>query len=172
MIMHDFGRTPPRFVAQTPAGALRGGFPRRPSLGQADGQDWQARAQTAVAAFDLLLARAKDIGDLDARGALLEWVSSPEVPGTPAERYRVVSEDLAQGTPWMDISQKRVSDLELMDTLFETKVLQAEQAFSPVGHPAGPGSIVSMGGAFTPTGIVLGAVGILGLLVVPLVMGE
>lgn len=170
--MYDFGRTPPRFVAQTPAGAWRGAPSRRSALGQAESQDWQARAQAAVSAFDILLGRAKDVGDLDARGALLEWVSLPGVPGTPAERYRVVVEDLAQGTPWVDISQKRVSDLELMDTLFETKVIQAEQAYSPVGQPVQAGSIVNLKGAFTPTGIVLGAVGILGLLVVPLVMGE
>jgi hypothetical protein len=169
--MHDFGRKAPRFVAQTPAGGYRGA-PRRAALGQAEIQDGRARAQTALSAFDLLLDRARNIGNLDARGALLEWVSSPEVPGTPAERYRVVAEDLAQGTPWADISQKRVGDLELMDTMFETKVKQAEQAFSPVGQPVSAGSIVNLSGAFTPTGIALGAVGILGLLVVPLVMGE
>lgn len=170
--MYDFGRTPPRFVGQTPARAFRGAAPRRAMLGQAAVADWQARARAAVSAFDSLMDRARNIGDLDARGALLEWVSSPDVPGTPAERYQVVAVDLAQGTPWADISEKRVSDLELMDTMFETKVKQAEQAFSPVGQPVQPGSIVNLAGAFTPTGIVLGAVGILGLLVVPLVFGE
>jgi hypothetical protein len=58
-------------------------------LGQAAIADWQTRAQAAVSAFDALLERAKNIGNLDARGALLEWVSSPEVPGAPAERYQV-----------------------------------------------------------------------------------
>jgi hypothetical protein len=167
--MYDFGSKTPRFRAQTPARAFLGALPHRTALGQEELRSWQERGELAVGAFDVLLDRVRNIEDLDAQGALFEWISSPGVPGTPAERYRVVEEDLAQGAIWTDIAHKRISDLELMDALLETKVRQAEQGFPP---PGSAGSIVNLRGALTPTGIVLGTVGILGLLVVPLVFGE
>lgn len=170
--MNGFGWQASRFAGQSGALALRGGVPGRPRLGQSDTGEWKTRAQAAVQAFDLLLGRTQQVGNPDARKALMDWVSTPDAPGTPAERYRVVVDDLAQGAPWAEVGQKRVTDLELMDMLFETKVKQAEQAFAPAGQPEQPGMIVNLRGAFTPTGIVLGAAGILGLLVVPLVMGD
>lgn len=168
--MNGFGWQPARFAGN--AGVSLGGTNvRRPRLSQADEAAWGDRARAAVEAFDLISARAQQIGNPEARRAILEWVSTPSIPGTPAERYKVVVDDLVQGTPWAEISQKRVSDLELMDTMFDTKVKQAEQSYTPLSQPEAPGA-TARGGALTTTGIVLGAVGILGLLVVPLVIGE
>lgn len=169
--MNGFGWQPARFAGNAGV-SLAGRNVRRPRLSQADEAAWADRARAAVEAFDLLSARAQQIGNPDARRAIFEWVSTPGVPGTPAERYKVVVDDLTQGTPWAEISQKRVSDLELMDTMFDTKVKQAEQSYAPISQPEAPGVTASRAGALSTTGIVLGAVGILGLLVVPLVIGE
>jgi hypothetical protein len=134
--------------------------------------DYRIRADAALQNFDILLGRTSEIDNLDARRALLGWVSTPDAPGTPAERYRVVAEDLSRGAPFSDVAQKRLGDLETMNAMFESKVKQAEQAYATKAEPAPAGATSKPGGGLTTTGIVLGAGALFGLLVVPLVWGE
>lgn len=146
-----------------------------PSRGGALSQSdvaWKNRGTAAVARFDNLLKETAGIGNAAARAEIMAWVGSASQPGTPAERYKVVVDDLAQGSAWEEISTKRVVDLEAIDDLLATKVKQGEQAFAPTAQPDQAGQILDFRGAFTPTGIVLGTIGVLGLLVVPLVVGE
>lgn len=141
-------------------------------MGQPDTSSYVARAKAALAAYDDLLNRIASVGDEATRQDLLSWISRSDVPGTPAERRKTVGEDLASLGPNSDLAtiQKRVDDLEAMNKTLGAKVKNAEAAFPPIQNPKEAGQ-VKVSGIFTPTGIVLGAVSVLGLLVVPLMVG-
>lgn len=140
-------------------------------MGQTDTSSYVTRAQAALAAYDDLLNRISSVGDAATRNDLLTWISRSDVPGTPAERRKTVGEDLASLGPNSDLStiQKRVDDLQAMNKILEAKVKNAEAAFPPIQNPKEAGQ-VKVSGIFTPTGIALGAVSILSLLVVPLMV--
>lgn len=169
--MHDFGWQRPRFVSPSLAGSPWGADGRRQAMGQT-ASAWKIRAEQAVGHFDNLLRRIADIGDANARQNLMAWVGNSSQPGTPAERYKAVVDDLSAGAPANDVTTKRISDLEGVDAALDSMVLQGEQAHAPTGQPDQPGRIVNFSGAFTPTGIVLGTLGLVGLLVVPFLLRE
>ncbi len=170
--MHEFGWQRPRFVSPELGGPGWGTPPPPPALGQFEQAAWRARADDAVARFDDLLRRIAGIGDAGARDALMGWVGSPSQPGTAAERYKVVVDDMVNGTPWSDISEKRLLDLEGVVGALQSEVAKAEQSYPASGNPNAPGTITTDRGYLSATGIVLGIVGLLGLLVVPLVVRE
>lgn len=162
--MHEFGWQRPRFL-----GPMLGGFGSpSPALGQFEQVAWRARAQASVTKFDDLLRRIGKFGDAGERDALMAWIGSPMQPGTPAERYKVVVDDLAQGTAWNDISEKRLLDLEGVVTQLESEVSKAEQSTPAAANPNPPGAITTDRGYITATGLVLGAVGLLGLVALPI----
>lgn len=153
------------------AGSIFSVFPTGPALGQQDTASYMARAQVAVTKYDALLGRVANIGNEAARNEMLTWISRSDVPGTPAERRNVVAQDLANsgvGTT-LDTLAKRISGLEEINNTFEAKVKVNEQAYPSVQNPKESGQ-VKVEGVFTKTGIVLGVVSVLGLLVVPLMV--
>lgn len=153
------------------AGSIFNVFPSSPVLGQQDAADYVTRAQAAVAQYDDLLKRISNIGDKAAQDELLNWISRADVPGTPAERRKTVGEDLVNPGLAANsyVGMKRAGDLEEMNKLLEAKVKKAEGAFPSVSNPNAPGQ-VKINNVFTPTGIALGVVSVLGLLVVPLML--
>jgi hypothetical protein len=162
--MYEFGWQRPRFL-----GSALGAFGApSPALGQFQQVAWRARAQAAVGKFDDLLRRIATIGDAGARDALMAWIGSPTQPGTPAERYKVVVDDLAQGTSWNDISEKRLLDLEGVVSQLEAEVSKAEQSYPAAANPNPPGAIRTDRGYITATGLALGALGLLGLVALPI----
>lgn len=165
--MNDFFWQP-RFANRAPSGGFGS---RRQAMGQT-APAWKIRAETAVGNFDNLLRRISGIGDQGARDRLMSWVGNSSQPGTPAERYKAVIDDLSSGAVFTDITTKRVSDLEGVDAALESMVVQGEQAHAPTSQPDQPGTIVNFGGAMTPTGIVLVTLGLTGLLVVPFLLRE
>lgn len=148
-------------------------FPAGPGLGQ--GQDpvvvYIQRAESAAARYDDLLKRAANIGYDAGRNEILAWVSNSDVPGTPAERRKIVAEELANpgAAAGADTTLKRVADLEWVNQEFERRVKSAETAYATIQKPNPPGTI-SQDGPLTLVGFGLGAVGILSLLVVPLMV--
>lgn len=157
----------PQVVRLASAGSVFTSFPAGPGLGQ-DNSSYVARAQAATAKYDELLGRISNIADEAARNELLAWISRSDVPGTPAERRKVVGEDMATPGVGIDTQIKRVGDLEEMNKTLEAKVKVAEAAYPSVQNPK-EGQI-KQNGVFTTTGIVLGVVSVLGLLVVPLIV--
>ena len=154
------------------AGSIFNVLPAAPSMGQQDTTSYMARAQAAVSQYDSLLKRISDIADDAARNDLLSWISTSSVPGTPAERRNIVAADMANpGAVGLDVMTKRLGDLEEMNKTLEAKVKTAEQGSASTKNPQEPG-LVKRSGVFTPTGIALGAVSVLGLLVVPLMLRE
>jgi len=142
-----------------------------PALGQQDNSSYIARASAAVAKYDDLLNRISEISDTPTRNDLLSWISDASIPGTPAERRQMVGEDLknpsvANSTP---VGMQRVQSLEQINDQLQAKVEKAEASFPPIRNPNQPGQ-VKVGGLFTPTGIGLGIVSVLSLLVVPFVL--
>lgn len=136
------------------------------SLGQASA--WAARAQEAVARYDALVKRTAAIQDGNTRGDILSWISDPTTPGSPADRYQFVKDDLANTVSWDDAHTAHVKDLEAVNTEFETRVANGEK--SGTYGPFGPLSIVSPQGQLTGVGIGLVVVAALGLLVVPVAL--
>lgn len=162
----------PKLGLVSMAGSIFNVFPPGPGLGQQqDTSSYVARAQAAVAKYDDLLKRMANIGDVGTRNDLLRWISDSTVPGTPAERRKVVGDDLQNpiAATSTDIGLQRVKGLEQMDDLLEAQVAKAEAAFPSVLNPNAPGQI-KRNDVFTPTGIVLGVASVLGLLVVPLML--
>lgn len=157
----------PQVVKMAGAATIFTSFPSGPGLGQ-DNSSYVARAQAATAKYDELLGRISNIGNEAARNELLSWISRSDVPGTPAERRKTVGEDLANPGVGVDTQIKRVGDLEEMNKALEAKVKAAELAYASVQNPKE--GQVKENGMFTTTGIVLGAVSLLGLLVVPLMV--
>jgi len=153
------------------AGSMFNVFPSSPALGQQDAADYVARAQAAIAQYDDLLKRIANIGDKATQNDLLSWISRADVPGTPAERRKIVGEDLVNPPLAANsyTGMKRVGDLEEMNKLLDAKVKKAEASFPSISNPNAPGQI-KLNNVFTPTGIALGAVSILGLLVVPFML--
>lgn len=170
--MQEFGWHRARFVSPSLSGsAWSQPGQRRQSMGQL-AATWRIRADTAVGQFDSLLKRIANIGDEPTRQDLMAWVGNPLQVGTPAERYKIVVDDLSQSAGWTDITTKRVVDLEGVVAALETKVKQGEQAHSPTGQPNQPGSVTTPSGALSTTGIVLVTLGLAGLLVVPFLLRE
>lgn len=166
--MFDTGFTRGRFMSLgSPFGP---GAQAGPSMGQALYQQWEARARAVLSSWNQLLDRTSQIGNAAARSEILDWISRSDVPGTPAERYDAVAKDVQEGAFVTPVAQQRIVDLENMARTLETKVKNAETAYASIATPDQPGMVVDFRGAFTPTGFVLGAVVILGLLVVPLVV--
>jgi hypothetical protein len=135
-------------------------------MGQAP--DWKERAWKAVDGYDTLVARAAGISDDAARSSILGWVGRTNVPGSPAERYNVVVADLA-GMPEPEMAMKRTEDLEDVVAEFETMVENALSSFGTIPKPSA-GGVVSPEGGLTTKGVIVGAVAVLGLIVLPLAL--
>jgi hypothetical protein len=142
---------------------MRGPAPRR-TLGQ-EPEEWRRRAKDAVAHFDLILARVSLVADDEERGRLLKEIGRDDVPGTPAERYTVVKQDIATaGTQMPEIATARIRQLEDDLSRLDTEVTLAEEAYGTLAAPEGAAGAPGRAAA----GLVAGGIALLGLVVVPL----
>jgi tetrahydromethanopterin S-methyltransferase subunit B len=98
-------------------------------LGQTP-DEWLRRAREAVANFDDLLAELAHVADDTVRGQILLWIGREDVPGSPAERYKVVVGDLERAAAYTEeIPIKRVEELErAVDDLYQ-RVAGAGRAY-------------------------------------------
>lgn len=129
-----FGRGP--FSA-----SIGGQFAR---LGQT-GLEWYNRAKLAMKIFEGLIGRTDRIANKTAREAILEWLGSPTVQDTPANRYAAVAGDVVYDveafTPpnynayQLERRQNRVEGLEAVDEDFQEKVAAAEKEFGLLPAP-------------------------------------
>jgi hypothetical protein len=136
----------------------------RRALGQ-EPEEWRRRAKDAVARFDLLLARISLVADDEERGRLLKEIGRDDVPGTPAERYTVVKQDLAAAeaqTP--EVATARIRHLEEDLFRLDTGVALAEDSYGTLAAPEGAAGAPGR----TAAGLVAGGIALLGLVVVPL----
>jgi hypothetical protein len=134
-------------------------------LGQTP-DEWLRRAREAVANFDDLLAELAHVADDTARGQILMWIGREDVPGSPAERYKVVVEDLERGEAAYteEIPVKRVEEIErAVDDLYQ-RVAGAGRAYGLF-----PGAEGAEKPRMTPmpmmTAFVLGSIVFIGLAV-------
>jgi hypothetical protein len=134
----------------------------------ADEPWWPDTARRLVAQFDDILRRVALISDADARGEILKTIGRADVPGAPAERYKVVSDALKAGAPADAILAQRVTQLEDMVGDLEGTVSGAEEAYGTLPAPEGTGG--APGRAGTAARFVMGSVALLCLVVVPLAL--
>lgn len=133
-------------------------------LGQADLME---KGRQEVEAYDFLLGRVSMIADDTARGDILKWVGRSDMPGSPAERYKVVADALARAETEDGLLGDRVEQLRRVVTELGARVDNAESAYGTLSAPAGAGSTpeAGMGGLCLAGGIAL-----LGLVVIPLLL--
>lgn len=141
-------------------------------MGQAS-EEWLLRAQAAVSEFEGLFERAGRISDANARGALMRWIGREDVPGNPAERYKVVMVDLAEAEGGIlaavgsDITESRVSQLEAITVEFHSKIASAEAAYGTIPAPADAGAGFVPGTGISRSGFFAGSIGLLALVAIP-----
>jgi len=124
------------------------------------------RAQTAVAQYQALMARLADVNDANAQLEIRNWLGDSNTPGTPAERYQEVENDLSQGQPDPTLQAKRVSDLEALLPDFESQVAGAEAAY---GTKTGD-ETSSADGVFSGNNLAMMALAAVSLFVLPFVL--
>lgn len=139
------------------------------ALGQADYSQAIVDGQKAVMQFDALLSRLAMVKDDDTRGEILKWIGRSDVPGDPAERYKVVVDKLVSGAEPDDVFAKRVDDLKGVVSEFDAKVKDAESYGTlPAPKSMGADEVPNQG---TRMGMCLaGGIALLGLVVVPLLL--
>jgi hypothetical protein len=136
-----------------------------PALSPDQGSAWTARAQAAIAQYDALMKRTALIQDTTSRYAILAWIGTPNTPTAPAFQYQSVKDNLASGGPWDSTHTTQVTNLEAVNTQFNTRVSAGEQAGTY--GPWGPLSIVDASGQITDVGIGIVAMSALTLFVIP-----
>ena len=139
------------------------------AMGQTDYSKSISDGQQAVAQFDALLSRLAVVKDDGMRGDILKWIGRSDVPGDPAERYKVVVDTLTSGAEPDDTFAKRVNDLKGAVSELEAKVKDAESYGTlPVPKSMGADEVPDQG---TRMGTCLaGGIALLGLIVVPLLL--
>lgn len=129
---------------------------------------WPGDARKAVEEYDRLLSRAALVSDADARGEILKWTGRADVPGSPAERYKVVTDALKSGAPADAALRERVTQLSDQVDEFRAMVANAEESYGTLPAPGGAGSAPARG--TTAAGLALGGIALLFLVVFPLAL--
>lgn len=137
-------------------------------LGQTSVQDLERRAGEAIAKYRVLVKRAGLIKDDATRQGILQWIGDGSIPGTPADRFRHVSDEEAQGAPWDEIRTEHLDSLEAANAELETRVVNGEKSGVIAGH--GPLALVDDSGKLTGVGVGLVVIAVVGLFVVPLTL--
>jgi hypothetical protein len=142
------------------------------TMGQAS-EEWMLRAQAAVSEFEGLFSRVERISDANTRGAIIRWIGMEDMPGSPAERYKVVRMDLAEAEAGIlaavasDITESRVSQLEAITVELYSKIASAEEAYGATPAPADAGAGFVPGTRISRSGFFAGSIGLLALVAVP-----
>lgn len=108
-------------------------------MGQTTPSDWYRRAKESLAKYDALADRVKRIANQTERKTIQEWMGSPAVDGTPAERYQTVLSDLQQDVeaytpPAVNAYQverrtNRIKKLEAFNKSLEGMIANAEAVY-------------------------------------------
>ena len=119
-----------------PAMAVLGGSPQHFSLGQT-GRQWYEKAKAAIAEYDKLVQRTRQVANKTERENILAWLGSPTVVTSPAYRHASVMSDVRENveafTPLnygaynVERRQNRVTKLEDINDDFRDLVSTAEQ---------------------------------------------
>jgi hypothetical protein len=135
-------------------------------LGQGD-QWWPKEGRDAISSYDQLMMRVPLVNNEQARTDILAWIGRSDLPGSPAERHKVVSDALAAGVGPSDIIRQRVTQLEEAVASLEAKVDNAEEAYGtlPAAPAAGSTSEAGVRGL-----VISGSIALLGLVVAPLLL--
>jgi hypothetical protein len=133
---------------------------------------WPTEGLSTVQAWDALIARVSQVANQGAQDEILKWVGRSDIPGSPAERYKVVADSLnTKFTPSTasDISElrKRLDSLETYKSDLEARVQNAEQSYGLLA--ASPGAVSTPEHDRTMQ-YVTGGIALLGLIVLPFVL--
>lgn len=133
---------------------------------------WPTEGLSAAQAWDALIARVSQIANEGAQNEILKWVGRSDIPGSPAERYKVIVDDLNRKfTPSTEgqISdlKKRVDVLKSYAGELEAKIKSAEQAYGMLSASSGAGSTP---GHDRTMEYVAGGIALLGLIVLPVIL--
>ncbi len=134
---------------------------------------WPSEGLSSVQSWDALIARLAKTSDPEAREKVLEWIGRSDIPGSPAERYKVVVDDLNRNfmpsTPEQIASlRNRVDQLEANTSQLEAKVKNAEKTFGV--YVASTAEAPSMPDADMMMECVTGSIALLGLVIMPLLL--
>lgn len=154
--MDTFGWQKPKF------GPFGKGF-AHVHLGQTSVSSLEARADAAVAKYADLLGRYRMLKDSGEAALISEWIGASSIPGSPADRFVTLQEEIRGNGPWDEIRTGHLEALEAANAELETRVLNGEKA-----GVMGPMAIVDNQGKLTGTGVSLVAVAVLCLVVIPL----
>lgn len=144
-----------------------------PKMGQQSAYPWwPSEAASTVQAWNGLISRAALIADSDARGKLLSWVGRSDVPGSPAERYQAIAEDISgKYQPLTDsdagLLRQRLDLLNSYKSELEARVKNAEQAYGVLTASA---EVVSNPERHRMMICVAGGIALLGFIILPLVL--
>lgn len=133
---------------------------------------WPTEGLSTVQGWDALIARVSQIANEGAQTEILKWIGRSDIPGSPAERYKVVADSLnTKFTPSTvsDISglRKRLDFLETYKNELEARVNSAEQSYGLLA--------ASTGAVSTPEHdrtmqYVTAGIALLGLIILPVVL--
>lgn len=133
---------------------------------------WPSEGLATAQAWDALLARTAKLADKNAQTQILDWVGRSRTPGSPAERYQVVVNDInTQFSPWSESEaaslRQRLDQLGSFVAQLEAKVKAAEQSSGtlPASSEARSTPEQDMMMECVTAGIAL-----LGLIILPLVL--
>jgi len=163
-------------AARTGPVGLRTG-PVEPRMGQSAPAPaaplwWPSEGLAAVQAWDALVARLAKVQNPDAQKEILAWIGRSDTPGSPAERYQVVADDVRTNyspltQEQVDALRRRVDQLEANASEFEARVKNAEQAYgvfvASTEAPNMPEHDMMME-------CVTGGIALLGLVIMPLLL--
>jgi hypothetical protein len=132
---------------------------------------WPTEGLTTAQAWDALLARAAKLSDGPAKTEILQWVGRSDIPGSPAERYRIIVDNLnANFSPSTEEEvttlRNRLDLLKFYTGDLEAKVKNAEES----GAPAAPSGAASTTERDRMMECVAGSIALIGLIILPLIL--
>lgn len=141
-------------------------------MGQASAAWWPSEGLSTAQAWDTLLSRVSQIANADAQGQILQWVGRSDVPGSPAERYQVIAEDLSSnyspsGDEEVSALMKRLDLLKSYTSQLEAKVRNAEQSFGALSASPEARSTPERDMMME---CVTGGIALFGLIIMPLIL--
>lgn len=133
---------------------------------------WPSEGLSTVQAWDSLISRVSKLANADAQTQILQWVGRSDIPGSPAERYKVIVDNIngrVSPSSDEDISslRNRLDHLKGFTSELEAKVKNAEQAYGVF--------VASTGATSTPERdmmmeCITGGIALLGLIILPLIL--
>jgi hypothetical protein len=124
------------------------------------------RATAAISEYRNLISRLGGISSEVERASIVSWVGDRDIPGSPAERFAVVTSDIEGGQPDPVLQAKRVTDLESVLLEFRSKIESAEAKYG-ASVEAGQAPVT---GQEIGHRVAMGAIAFIGFFVIPFAM--